>query len=289
MYRTALPETGIGAEAIQGLVDVARQSRAQNGRFFGYVLGSGETSRGGDRFIVQRTESERHRLAIGSRRHDDRADGGGLVGAGHRLREFSGILTGGGSSANLMALAMAREAKIPANERGIRAGVAAAFYASSEVHMSIPKAIALLGIGRENLRRIPVDEAFRILPEQLEQAMREDKRNGVTPIAVVATAGTVNTGAIDPLPQVAAIAASYGAWFMLMELMARWEPWLLQKSFKACRWPTRFPLIRTSGCTNRLIAVVCYFGSPARPKCLFGKRRLRACAHERSGGGLCGL
>ena len=78
--------------------------------------------------------------------------------------------------------------------------------------MSIPKAIALLGIGRENLRRIPVDEAFRIIPEQLEKAMREDKRNGVTPIAVIATAGTVNTGAIDPLPQVAAIAASYGAW-----------------------------------------------------------------------------
>lgn len=212
VYRTALPETGIGAEAIQGLADVARQSRAQNGRFFGYVLGSGEPVAAVTDLLCsvlnQNVTAWRSAPAAVT---IERTVVGWLAQA-IGCETFRGILTGGGSSANLMALAMAREAKIPANERGIRAGVAAAFYASSEVHMSIPKAIALLGIGRENLRRIPVDDAFRILPEQLEKAMREDKRNGVTPIAVVATAGTVNTGAIDPLPQVGAIAASYGAW-----------------------------------------------------------------------------
>jgi glutamate/tyrosine decarboxylase-like PLP-dependent enzyme len=79
--------------------------------------------------------------------------------------------------------------------------------------MSIPKAIALLGIGRQNLRLIPVDDSFRMIPEQLEQAMLRDRELGITPVAVVATAGTVNTGAIDPLPQLAAIASKYGAWF----------------------------------------------------------------------------
>src|SRR5205807_1437709 len=65
---------------------------------------------------------------------------------------FTGSLTGGGSSANLMGLAMAREAKTPANEKGMSGQ--GAVYASEEVHMSIPKAVALLGIGRQNLRLI---------------------------------------------------------------------------------------------------------------------------------------
>ena len=111
-----------------------------------------------------------------------------------------------------MGLTMAREAKSPANECGVRAGIALAVYASSEVHMSITKAIALLGIGRDNLRLIPVDDSFRMDPEQLETAMRRDKELGITPLAVIATAGTVNTGAIDPLPQIAGIAAKNGAW-----------------------------------------------------------------------------
>jgi len=109
-------------------------------------------------------------------------------------------------------LAMAREAKCPANECGVRAGVALAVYASSEVHMSITKAIALLGIGRDNLRLTPVDDSFRMDAEQLETAMQRDKELGITPLAVVTTAGTVNTGAIDPLARIAGIAAKYGAW-----------------------------------------------------------------------------
>jgi glutamate/tyrosine decarboxylase-like PLP-dependent enzyme len=79
--------------------------------------------------------------------------------------------------------------------------------------MSIPKAIALLGIGRDNLRLIPVDNSFRMIPSQLEQAMQRDTERGVVPIAVVGSAGTVNTGAIDPLAEIAAIATQFGAWF----------------------------------------------------------------------------
>jgi len=87
---------------------------------------------------------------------------------------FSGTLTGGGSAANLMALAMAREARIPANDRGILGNNKAVIYASEQIHMSIPKAVALLGIGRENLRYVPCDDDYRMLPSALEHAIAAD-------------------------------------------------------------------------------------------------------------------
>lgn len=211
-YRLSVPETGMGLEAIPGLADVVRHSRAQNGRFFGYVLGSGDPVAAATDLLcsvlnqnvtawrsapaavtIEQTVVDWLALAMG-------------------CRDFRGVLTGGGSSANLMALAMAREAKAQANERGVRADPGLAVYASSEVHMSIPKAISLLGLGRENLRLIGVDESFRMVPELLEDAMRQDHDRGIIPVAVIATAGTVNTGAIDPLSQIAAIASKYGAW-----------------------------------------------------------------------------
>jgi glutamate/tyrosine decarboxylase-like PLP-dependent enzyme len=124
---------------------------------------------------------------------------------------FTGSLTGGGSSANLMALGMAREARLPANEQGVsRPG---AIYASSEVHMSIPKAVALLGIGRGNLRLVPCDEGFRMRTDLLWETINRDVQAGITPIAVVASAGTVSTGSIDPLTEIAEIAEKFGAWF----------------------------------------------------------------------------
>src|SRR5207245_3730978 len=83
---------------------------------------------------------------------------------------------------------------------------------SEEVHMSIAKSVALLGIGRENLRLIPTDRNFRLIPSELELAIQRDKAAGKTPIAVIASVGTVKTGAIDPLPEIAAIARSHNMW-----------------------------------------------------------------------------
>jgi len=210
MFRTALPEKGLGEGALAGLEDVIKNIRAQNGRFFGYVLGSGEPVgatadllasvlnqnvtawRSGPAAVaIEKTVVSWLAEAIGCAR-------------------FTGSLTGGGSSANLMGLAMAREAKRPANESGVGAG--STVYASEEVHMSIPKRVALLGIGRENLRLIATDESFQMIPGELDRAIRRDKEAGKTPIAVVATAGTVNTGAIDPLAQIAEIAQRHGTW-----------------------------------------------------------------------------
>ena len=112
-----------------------------------------------------------------------------------------------------MALAMAREAKLAANEHGLSGKTPGVVYASEEVHMSIPKSIALLGLGRSNLRLIAVDETFRLKPKDLDRAIQSDKAAGKTPLAVVASAGTVNTGAIDPLKEIAAVARHHDLWF----------------------------------------------------------------------------
>ena len=213
IYRTPLPEVGLAEEAISGLADVVRDSRSQNGRFFGYVLGSGEPAAAvADLLCSAINQNVTAWRSAPAAVTIERTVLGWLAQA-VACQGFHGALTGGGSAANLMGLAMAREATAPANNTGVRAGVALALYASTEAHMSIPKAIALLGMGQDNLRLIPVDDSFRMIPEQLDQTMRRDKELGVIPVAVIATAGTVNTGAIDPLSDLAEIAKKYGAWF----------------------------------------------------------------------------
>jgi aromatic-L-amino-acid/L-tryptophan decarboxylase len=213
IFRTPLPETGLAEEAVDGLADVVRHSRVQNGRFFGYVLGSGEPAAA----VADLLSSVLNQIATAWRSSPvavtlERAVVGWLAQA-IGYRDSVGVLTGGGSAANLMALAIAREKAVAANESGLRARGPLAVYASTEAHMSIAKAVALLGIGRENLRLIPVDDAFHIIPERLEKAIQHDKDLGITPAAAIASAGTVNTGAIDALPQIAAIARKYGVWF----------------------------------------------------------------------------
>ena len=211
LFAGPAPEQGVGAEAVLArLADVAGASRAQNGRFLGYVLGSGEPSGAAADLLasvlnqnVTAWRSAPAGVAI------EKTVVGWLA-AAIGCPGFTGSLTGGGSPANLMGLAMAREARWPSNERGVAPG--AVVYASEEVHMSIPKAVALLGIGREHLRLVPTDASFRMRPDALARAMEDDVRAGRTPVAVVATAGTVATGAVDPLDAVADVASRHGAW-----------------------------------------------------------------------------
>lgn len=212
IYNTPVPETGLREQALAGLAEVAKQSRAQNGRFFGYVMGSGEpVAAAADLLCSVINQNVTAWRSAPSGVTLERTVVGWLAQA-IGCPEFRGSLTGGGSPANLMALAMARETASPSNEAGVHAGGALAVYASTEVHMSIVKAISLLGIGRNNLRLIPVDDSFRMIPDRLDEAMRADKDRGIPAMAIVATAGTVNTGAIDPLAKIAAIAGTYGAW-----------------------------------------------------------------------------
>jgi aromatic-L-amino-acid decarboxylase len=212
LFRTPLSENGVGAEALAGLQDVIEHSRAQNGRFFGYVLGSGEPVGAVADLLAGVLNQNVTAWRSGPAAVTVERTVVGWLAEAIGCSGFLGSLTGGGSSANLMALAMARETKMPANEVGVRGMPRGVVYASEEVHMSIPKSVALLGIGRQNLRLIATDEKFRVIPDELEDAIQRDKREEKIPVAVVASAGTVNTGAIDPLPEIAAIARRHGLW-----------------------------------------------------------------------------
>jgi len=210
IFDQSIPEKGLGEQALAGLGDVLNTSRPPSPRFYGYVLGSGDPVAA----IADLLASVLNQNVTAWRSGPaavtiERTVVGGLADA-IGCRGFSGSLTSGGSAANLMGLAMARESKAPANERGVHGG---AVYSSEEVHMSIPKSVGLLGIGRANLRLISCDEAFRMNTDELDRAIQDDLRAGKTPIAVVASAGTVNTGTVDPLRSIAEIAHRHGAWF----------------------------------------------------------------------------
>ncbi|WP_226583606.1 pyridoxal phosphate-dependent decarboxylase family protein [Acuticoccus sediminis] len=202
-------EEGLGDAVLDDFAEIVQHSRPGNARFFGYVLGSGEPIGAiGDLLasaLNQNVTAWRSAPAAVTIEHT-------VV---HWLAEavgcpgLHGSLCGGGSAGNLIALTMAREAKAPANEDGAKPCV---IYASQEVHMSIPKAVALIGIGRSNLRLIPTDGAHRMRLDALEAAIAADRRAGRLPAVVVATAGTVAIGAIDPLAEIAALAHSEGLW-----------------------------------------------------------------------------
>ena len=210
LFESPAPEQGLGFRAVEQLPDVLRLSRPPSPRFFGYVLGSGDPVAAAADLLVsvlnQNVTAWRSGPAAVTIERVVVRWLAEAIGCG----KFVGSLTGGGSSANLMGLMMAREARQPANETGAHAG--GVVYASSEVHMSIGKAMALLGLGHANLRLIPVDENFRMKTAELERAIEQDRRDGKHAIAVVASAGTTATGSIDPLSEIAAIARRNGLW-----------------------------------------------------------------------------
>jgi len=126
--------------------------------------------------------------------------------------EAGGAFTSGGTVSNTSALAAAREHALPGSRHTGLGGTRTAVYCSQEVHYSITRAIEMLGIGSSNLRAIPLDERRRLIPELLAEAIDRDLADGVTPIAVVATAGTTLTGAIDPLDAIADVCEERDVW-----------------------------------------------------------------------------
>ena len=208
-FSADVPEEGMGESAFDAFADVVAHSRINNGRFFGYILGSGEPVAAFADLLASALNQNVTAWRSGPAAVVIEQTVVRWLGEVIGCKGFAGSLTGGGSSANLMALAMARESRAPANKGGARGGVV---YASEEVHMSIPKAVALLGLGTENLRRIPVDDDYRMRVDELERAIGLDAAGGKKPLAVVATAGTVNTGAVDPLQGIAEVAKKHGLW-----------------------------------------------------------------------------
>src|SRR5262245_33219725 len=125
-----------------------------------------------------------------------------------------GILTSGGSMANFTALAAARRAVAPAvREEGMAGSPRLVVYATDQVHNCVDKAVDLLGLGTRHLRKVATDGRFRMRVDALRDAVAADRRAGLTPAIVVGNAGTVNTGSIDPLDEIADFCARESLWF----------------------------------------------------------------------------
>ncbi|MGH2676094.1 MAG: pyridoxal phosphate-dependent decarboxylase family protein, partial [Actinomycetota bacterium] len=126
-----------------------------------------------------------------------------------------GILVSGGAMACYVGLKLARDRKAGWDVRsdGLLAGPPLRIYASEETHSVNYRAADMMGLGRDAVRSLPVDEGFRLRVDALRQAVERDLAEGLRPIAVVSSAGTVATGAIDPLEEIADVAAQHDLWF----------------------------------------------------------------------------
>jgi glutamate/tyrosine decarboxylase-like PLP-dependent enzyme len=126
-----------------------------------------------------------------------------------------GALTSGGAMANFIALKVARDAKAGWDIRkdGVGAGPTLGLYVSTETHIVSIRGADMLGLGSGNVRKVAVDDGYRIRVDELRAAIAEDRATGVHPIAVVANAGTVSTGVVDPLDEIADVCRDEDLWF----------------------------------------------------------------------------
>lgn len=127
---------------------------------------------------------------------------------GYDKDKLGGQFVSGGSMANLTGSIVARDDKLKPEEfiKGI-------VYVSDQTHSSVAKGVHVMGIPRDNVRKIKTDEEFKMKPEELEKAIKEDIEKGNKPFLLVGTGGTTNTGAIDPLEELGDIAEKYNLWY----------------------------------------------------------------------------
>jgi aromatic-L-amino-acid/L-tryptophan decarboxylase len=125
-----------------------------------------------------------------------------------------GLIVSGGAMAAFVGLKVARDrqAGLGVRQQGVAGAGRVAIYGSSEVHVVTDRAADMLGVGMDAVRRVAVDAGRRMDVAALDEAVARDRAAGVTPIAVVATAGTIETGAIDPLPEIADLCEREGLW-----------------------------------------------------------------------------
>jgi aromatic-L-amino-acid decarboxylase len=207
-----LPEDAIAAH-LQAILD--HSTRPGSGGFFAYISGGGTVpgalveviasglnpNVGGWMLSPAATEIETQLIRWLNGRFGMPAGSGGQV-------------VQGGSLANLTALKLARDKAIPdARPGGVCAAEPIAFYATEETHFTVDRAADLLGIGTDAVRKIAIDRECRMVVEDLERSISQDLAAGIKPAAIVATAGTTGTGAIDPLPAIAEIAHRHDCWF----------------------------------------------------------------------------
>ncbi|MBN1387474.1 MAG: hypothetical protein JW965_03455 [Bacteroidales bacterium] len=131
--------------------------------------------------------------------------------------DAGGVLVSGGSVANFLNLAVMRKVMCPgdiAND-GLYGGTRITVYVSEQGHSSIDKAMDMLGLGKNYLRKVPVDDNLRVNTKILEETIREDRSSGLMPACIIGIAGTTNNGAVDPLKELGNIASKYNMWYMV--------------------------------------------------------------------------
>jgi aromatic-L-amino-acid decarboxylase len=129
-------------------------------------------------------------------------------------KDFTGVIQDSASMSTLCALLAAREqaSEFTTNQSGLNGAPRLAVYCSTETHSSIEKAVRIIGIGNENLRKIEVDDTFAMRSDLLEAAIVADLARGIKPVAVVATIGTTGCAAVDSIVELGPIARKYGLW-----------------------------------------------------------------------------
>ena len=128
--------------------------------------------------------------------------------AGYSGENIGGVFLSGGSMANMSAMVAARDSRLAPEEfsRGM-------IYFSDQTHSSNEKGLRIIGFRKDQIVKIPTDDEFKIRTDLLEAAIRRDLEAGKKPFALIGNIGTTNTGSVDPLEQLGAIAKKYGLWF----------------------------------------------------------------------------
>src|SRR5579859_312752 len=219
LFREPLPEE---AQSIESLLDriekdiIGNSTLSLSPRFFGYINGSGNQAA----ILGEMLASAVNQIC--AKWHFSPAASEVERQVVRLIAEYvgypksaGGCLLSGGSAGNLAGLATARKRKLgfDAAFEGMYRAPIATVYVSTEGHASIEKAMSLLGMGRAFLRKIPVREDFTIDQRALRERVTEDRRNGCLPICVVGNAGTTNTGAVDPLNDLADFCLEQNLWF----------------------------------------------------------------------------
>jgi len=215
---TALPDEGAGIEhVLSELSEWVVPNGLRNGHpgFSGWVTTSPTTS--GTAATLASTVAGSQRVWVHAFNYLEKLSLDWLKQLFGFPDAWHGTYTTGGSSANLIALGAARQwaveqQGIDPSMTGLPPELKWRIYASSEVHHVVNRAAAVLGIGRRNVIGVPVNPVGELDPEQLRRQIAEDREAGFLPMAIVATAGTVNTGAIDPIRELRDIANEEKTW-----------------------------------------------------------------------------
>jgi len=215
-----LPERGLPLEAVLGELEARSRgglAGATGGRYFGYVTGGALPAAAIVEAWTAAVDQNVGMWPLGPAAVElEQVTLRWLA----ELLDFpaaSGYFGTGATMANTIALAVARHwfgkrHGVNVIEQGVRALPELAVYGSEELHLSDHKALRTLGLGSGCVRRIPIDERYRMDVAALARAIEEDRAAGVEPAIVIAQAGSVNTGASDPLEEIAEVCAAQEAW-----------------------------------------------------------------------------